>query len=52
LTVIIISASRDGEQIAKSAGANAYLAKPFDVDKLLQTVEGQLANLSQSKVTS
>jgi len=52
LPVIIISASRDGEQIAKSAGANAYLAKPFDVDKLLQTVEAQLANLSQSKVTS
>lgn len=45
LPVIIISASRDGEQIALKAGATAYVAKPFDMYKLLQTVEGILGGV-------
>lgn len=45
LPVIIISASRDGEQIARQAGANAYIAKPFDVDQLLLSVGEQLENV-------
>ena len=39
LPVIIISASRDGEQIATSLDANAFIAKPFDYDHLLEVVE-------------
>jgi len=39
LPVIVISASRDGKQIADNAKATAFIAKPFDYDQLLQTVE-------------
>nr|WP_294901073.1 response regulator [uncultured Pedobacter sp.] len=39
LPVIIISASRDGEQIATDAQANAFIAKPFDYDHLLEVVK-------------
>ncbi|RZK69344.1 MAG: response regulator, partial [Pedobacter sp.] len=34
LPVIVISASRDGEAIAKKSGASGFLAKPFDIDLL------------------
>ncbi|MCL7987012.1 response regulator [Sphingobacterium sp. lm-10] len=37
--IICISASRDGLQVAKDAGANKFIAKPFDVDDFLTTVE-------------
>jgi DNA-binding NtrC family response regulator len=43
LPVIIISASRDGEQIATDHAASAFIAKPFDYDHLLTVVE-QLIN--------
>ncbi|KQS41215.1 response regulator [Pedobacter sp. Leaf194] len=39
LPVIVMSASRDGAEIAAAAGANAYLAKPFDFDHVLAVVE-------------
>ena len=39
LPVIIISASRDGKQIATEAGANDYMAKPFDLEFLLEKIE-------------
>ncbi|WP_158557156.1 response regulator [Mucilaginibacter conchicola] len=39
LPILVISASRDGEDIARKAGANDYLAKPFDIDELLKKVE-------------
>lgn len=38
LPVIVISASRDGREIAFEAGATDFLAKPFDVDELLEKV--------------
>lgn len=38
LPVIIISASSDGKEIAYNAGANDYLAKPFDINELLHKV--------------
>lgn len=38
LPVIIISASRDGEQIAKDHSASAFIAKPFDYDNLLSVI--------------
>jgi len=43
LPVIIISASRDGKQIAANAGANEFMAKPFDLDTLLKKI-GQYLN--------
>lgn len=39
LPVIIISASRDGAQIAHHHNASAFIAKPFDYDNLLAVVE-------------
>jgi len=38
LKVIVISASRDGEQIARDAGANQFIAKPFDLNNILDSV--------------
>ncbi len=42
IPVIMISASRDIVQSAKEAGADAFLAKPFEVDNLLETVKKHL----------
>jgi CheY-like chemotaxis protein len=42
LPVIVISASRDGEEIAKNAGATIFIAKPFDMDHLLAVVQDLL----------
>lgn len=39
LPVIVVSASRDGEKIAKDAGANDFVAKPFDMDLLIDRVD-------------
>jgi len=41
IPVIIISASRDGKAIANKFGATAFVAKPFDIDDLINTVELQ-----------
>lgn len=38
LPVIVISASREGEHIAAEAGADDFLAKPFDLDMLVRKV--------------
>jgi CheY-like chemotaxis protein len=38
LPVVVISASRDGQQIAETAGANEFVAKPFDISTLLSVV--------------
>lgn len=38
IPVIIFSANRDCEAIAKAAGAEDYLKKPFDIDDLLDKV--------------
>lgn len=37
--IVMISAHPDGQRMAKTAGADAYLAKPFDVDELLGTID-------------
>lgn len=42
LQVIVISASRDGEQIATAAGANQFIAKPFDLENILDSVNAML----------
>lgn len=42
LPVIVISASRDGKQIAKEAGATDFIAKPFDMDELIRKVNSYI----------
>lgn len=39
IPIIMISANNDTEKIAKKAGADGFLQKPFDVDELLQIVK-------------
>jgi DNA-binding response OmpR family regulator len=39
IPIILISANRDIEEIAKTAGANDFICKPFDMDELLEKVE-------------
>ncbi len=39
LPVIVISASTEGQKIAQEAGASAFIAKPFDIDQLINKVE-------------
>lgn len=38
LPVIMISANRDTEEIARNSGADDFLLKPFDIDELLQKI--------------
>jgi len=42
LPVIIISASREGKEIAAAAGATGFISKPFDFDELMAMVDGFL----------
>lgn len=42
LPVIVISASREGKQIAKDAGATDFMAKPFDLEFLLQKIQSYI----------
>jgi CheY-like chemotaxis protein len=42
IPVIMISANRDTEAIAKASGADDFLLKPFDIDVLLQKIEKYL----------
>jgi DNA-binding response OmpR family regulator len=44
LPVVLISASRDIERSALAAGADDFLAKPFDIDDLLNKIERNLVN--------
>jgi CheY-like chemotaxis protein len=39
MPVIVISASTEGQRIAADAGANEFVAKPFDVAKLITKVQ-------------
>jgi len=39
IPIIIVSASKDTEQIAKEIGADGFLFKPFDIEKLESLVE-------------
>jgi DNA-binding response OmpR family regulator len=42
IPVIVMSASRDGADIAAAAGASEYIAKPFDFDNVLAIVDKHL----------
>jgi DNA-binding response OmpR family regulator len=39
IPIILISANRDVQEIATTAGANDFICKPFDMDELLEKVE-------------
>ncbi|WP_316800160.1 response regulator [Pedobacter frigidisoli] len=39
IPVVIMSAAQDGKEVASKAGANGYIPKPFDIDKLMQKVD-------------
>lgn len=39
LPILLISANRETERIALEAGADDFIAKPFDLDKLLGKIE-------------
>ncbi len=39
IPIIMISANKDTREIAKEAGADDFIAKPFEMDKLLAKVE-------------
>lgn len=42
LPVIVISASIEGKTIATEAGANDFIAKPFDINQLIDSVQNLL----------
>ena len=44
LPVVLISASRDIERSALEAGADDFLAKPFEIDDLLNKIERNILN--------
>jgi len=43
IPIIVISASKEGKEIAYAAGADDFLEKPYDIDALVAIVEKQLA---------
>lgn len=44
LPVVVLSASVDGSDIASDAGADAFVAKPFDMDDLIMKIRRLLIN--------
>ncbi|WP_462264941.1 response regulator [Mucilaginibacter sp.] len=44
LPVLVISASTDGRKIAEEARADGFIAKPFDLDKLINQVQSTTEN--------
>ncbi len=43
IPIVIISALGEGEKIAQNAGADDFLAKPFDIEDLLNIVKKHLS---------
>ncbi|GAB2693708.1 hypothetical protein GCM10027037_16470 [Mucilaginibacter koreensis] len=44
IPIIVISASTDGRRIAGEAGADEFIPKPFDLDKLISQVQNLTEN--------
>lgn len=42
LPIVLFSANKETKRIAEEAGADDFITKPFDLDKLLQTIERHL----------
>ena len=45
IPVLIMSAVPNGREIAMAAGANGYIAKPFDIEHLLGRVKELILNI-------
>jgi DNA-binding response OmpR family regulator len=43
MPVIVVSASTEGARIAQEAGASYFMAKPFDIDQLVNRIQLMLA---------
>jgi DNA-binding response OmpR family regulator len=43
LPVILFSANNDVQKIAERVGANDYIAKPFDIDRLVKVIETHMS---------
>ncbi len=52
IPVILISATKDIENIAKDAGADDFISKPFQMDHLLATVEEHINKQSYVSLRS
>lgn len=39
IPIVMISAHPNGDEMAEKAGAEAFLAKPFEMDELLDTID-------------
>lgn len=44
MPIVVISASQDGKEVALKAGADQYLEKPFDIDRLVGCLQEVLKN--------
>ncbi len=44
IPVILVSAHPSAEEISKKSGANDFLAKPFDVEVLLEIIKKHMGN--------
>ena len=42
IPVIYFTGMEKGEELAKKAGANGYLAKPFKIDQMMRVIEERL----------
>ncbi len=47
IPVVLVSASRDIEHSAREAGADDFIAKPFEMNELLQKIEKNILMASQ-----
>ncbi len=43
IPVIIVSANKDTDQLAKDAGADGFISKPFEIDNLLSVINKHLS---------
>ena len=39
LPIVLVSANRDTEKIARDAGADDFMTKPFNLDELVEKIE-------------
>lgn len=44
IPIIMVSANKDAEHIAKESGADDFIAKPFEMDDLLALIEKYMKN--------
>lgn len=49
IPIIMISANKDTEKMAKEAGANDFIAKPFEMDELLSKVHTYTARAAEDR---